>query len=99
MAQGLSQYFHIYVGLGHFWGSKFEFLYFWVLSEKNEKNGYEETVGIFRGHYKIGLFWGSFLYILELLLKVKVQNGNIFGGLQNLKCFGGMPDIPDICLG
>ena len=37
------------------------------------------------GHFNIGLFWGSFLYILGLFLKVKVQNGNIFLGSQNFK--------------
>ena len=68
--------------------------------------GYEEIVDIFWGQLQIGLFWGSFLYVLGLF-KTKVQNGNVFGGSQNFKFFvffffffffwgGGvvMPDIP-----
>ena len=34
-----------------------------------------------RDHYKNGLLWELFLNILGLLLKVKIQNQNIFGGL------------------
>ena len=48
------------------------------------------------GHYEIGLFLlegGSFLYILGLL-KVKIQNGNIFSAAK-FQIFLGMPDIPD----
>ena len=44
---------------------------------------------------KLDYFWGSFLYILGLFLKVKVQNW----GLLNFNYFFGMPDIPDIFLG
>ena len=36
---------------------------------------------LFRGSHKTGLFWRLFLCILGL----KVQNGNIFGGLLKLK--------------
>ena len=48
---------------------------------------------------KLVYFWGSFLYILGRLLKVKVQNGNIFWGRKISNVFWGAPDIPDICLG
>ena len=43
--------------------------------------GYEEIVGIFGGVVtKLDYLWGSFLNILGLFYKVKVQNGNIFWG-------------------
>ena len=48
--------------------------------------GYEEIVDIFLGQLQIGLFWGSFLYILGVF-KAKVHNGNVFGGSQNFKFF------------
>ena len=51
--------------------------------------GYDGIVDIFLGHYKIGLFWGSFQYTLVFFLKVQVQNGNIFLVLQNFKYFLG----------
>ena len=63
--------------------------------------GYGEIVDILWGQLQIGLFWGSFLYILGLF-KTKVQNVNVFGGSQNFKCvlvflfcffFGGGSDI------
>ena len=47
--------------------------------------GYGEIVDIFWEQLQIGLFWGSFLYILGLF-KTKVQNVNVFGGSQNFKC-------------
>ena len=40
----------------------------------------------FWGHQKIGLYW-SFICILGSSLKVKVQNGGYFFGLQNFKYF------------
>ena len=51
--------------------------------------GYDETVEIFRGHRKTGLFWQLFLNILGLFLKVKIQNWNIFGGLLTFNDFWG----------
>ena len=47
--------------------------------------GGREIVDIFWGQLQIGLFWGSFLYVLGLF-KTKVQNVNVFGGSQNFKC-------------
>ena len=34
--------------------------------------------------------------ILGSFLKVKLQNGNYFGGCENFNIFGRMPDILDI---
>ena len=77
---------------------------FWGFHEKKINlffiggGGYGEIVDIFWGQLQIGLFWGSFLYILGLF-KTKVQNVNVFGGLQNFKCvlvfffLGGGADI------
>ena len=49
---------------------------------------------IFGGQYKTVLFFlgwgGSFLCILWSFLKVKVQNGNIFGGLLKFQIFFGV---------
>ena len=51
------------------------------------------------GKLQIGLFSGSFLYILGLF-KTKVQNGNVLGDHKISSVFfylwgwGGMPDIP-----
>ena len=63
-----------------FWGfhEKKINLFYWV-------GGYGEIVDIFWGQLQIGLFWGSFMYILGLF-KTKVQNVNVFGGSQNFKC-------------
>ena len=59
--------------------------------------GYEEFVDNFLGSlYRWTIFFlggeGSFLYILGLSHKVKVQNQNFFISL-NFKYFLGMPDI------
>ena len=59
---------------------------FWGFHEKKINlillgGGYGEIVDIFWGQLQIGLFWGSFLYILGLF-KTKVQNVNVFGGSQ-----------------
>ena len=48
-------------------------------------------VDIFCGYFKIGLFWGSFLYIL-----VPRYRMGIFLGAAKFQIFLGMPDIPDI---
>ena len=45
----------------------------------------EKLLISFGGNYKLGYFWGSFLYIL-VLFKTKVQNVNVLGGSQNFKC-------------
>ena len=59
----------IYVGADHFLGvQNFKFQYFFGVFTKKKKlfrGGYEEIVDIFWGQLQIGLFWGSFLYILE----------------------------------
>ena len=66
----------------------FEFQYFLCFQKSEYLLGYEDFVDIFLGHHKTGLFGGgSFLYILWYFLKVKVQNGNIFGVLLKLKIF------------
>ena len=39
---------------------------------------------------KLDYFLGSFIYILGLFLMVKVQNGNIFGGLQKFQIYFGV---------
>ena len=62
----------LYVGAGYFWGFKtLNFNTFWGFHEKKMNlflggGGYEEIVDIFWGQLQIGLFWGSFLYILGL---------------------------------
>ena len=40
------------------------------------------------GHCKIGLYYGIISIFLGYLFKVKVQNGNIFGGRSILNSFG-----------
>ena len=55
-------------------------------SQKNKYVwGYDEIMNI---------FGESFIYILGLFLKVKVQNLKMFLGLLTFKYFLGMPDIP-----
>ena len=85
MAQGVVSIFSYVRRLGPFLGFKILNFYIFGFYQKNEKNGYEETVDISGGHYKIRLFWG----FISIHFKVKVQNGNIFWGSQNLKCFLG----------
>ena len=54
--------------------------------QKNEYCfGYEDFVDIFWVITKKDWFYGLFLCILGSFLKVKVQNGDIFGGGQNIK--------------
>ena len=71
-------------------------------SEKNEYFGSMKKLWIFLALVitKLDFIWWSFLYILGFFLKINVQNGTIFGGLPKFQIlFGGIPDIPDICLG
>ena len=50
--------------------------------------------GYLRGHYKTGLFCGSYLYILGLFLKANVQNGDIFWCVAKISnIILGMPDV------
>ena len=78
---------YIYISSEHYFGFKFQ---------KNEYIwGYEEIVYIFwGGQYKIGQFWGSFLYILGGGLRSRYRMG-IFLGSQNFNIFG-LSDIPDL---
>ena len=53
----------------------------------------------FGANNKLGYFGGHF-YTFRAFSKIKVQNGNVFGGSQSFKCVfylgwgvGGMPDI------
>ena len=74
----------LYVGAGHFWGvQNFKFQYFlWFSRKENESflgGGYEEIVDIFWGQLQIGLFWGSFLYILGLFLRPRYIMGMFLG--------------------
>ena len=41
-------------------------------------------------------YLGVILCILGPFLKIKIQNGNIFGGLLKFKYYFGISDIPDI---
>ena len=41
--------------------------------------GYEEIVDIFLGQLQIGLFWGSFLYILGVFLRPRYIMGMFLG--------------------
>ena len=96
----------LYVGAGHFWGvQNFKFQYFlWFSRKENESflgGGYEEIVDIFWGQLQIGLFWGSFLYILGLFLRPRYIMGMFLGDhkISRFSFFfggggGGMPDIP-----
>ena len=44
--------------------------------------GYEDFVDIFWGHHKIGLYLRVISMHFRSFLKVKVQNGDIFGLLK-----------------
>ena len=78
------QYFHIYVRLGPFWGISI----FLGVSVKWIYFGVWKNCKYFWGvNTKLDYFWCSFLYILGLLHKVKVQNGNIFWGLLKFQIF------------
>ena len=68
-----SGYFKIYDCLDHFLVPNSEFQYFWGFQRMNIL-GCGENLDSFGGHHKTGLFWGSFLYILGLFLKVNLQN-------------------------
>ena len=65
-----------------------------------QKNEYflehKDFMDIFGGHCKIGLYLGIISMFLGSFIKVKVLNGNIFGGLLKLKIFLSMPDISGI---
>ena len=50
------------------------------------------------GHHKIGLVLGVISMYLGSFLKVKVQNGDIFGCCKYFKDFLAVLDIPDIFL-
>ena len=63
--------------------------------------GYDEIVDIFLGSSQLDFFLGGgmgslilYIYFLGLFLKVKVQNWRML----YVKCFWGMPDVPDIFL-
>ena len=88
------RYFHIYLGLEH---------YFWFKFQKSNTFGNMKSCGYLGGeggggHYEIGLFlfWGggAFLNILGLF-KVKIQNGICFWTAK-FQIFLGMPDIPGV---
>ena len=97
----------LYVGSDHFLGFKtLNFNTFGVFHTKNEYfwRGVWRNCWYLLGPLQIGLFRGSFLYILGLF-KFKVQNGNIFffwgggGGVgsQNFKCLF-FPFFGGVCL-
>ena len=90
----------IYVGSDHFWGFKtLNFNTFWGFHKKKNifggGGGYEEIVDIFLGPLQIGLFWGSFLYILGFF-KDQGTEWEYFWGITKFQVGGGggMPDIP-----
>ena len=60
--------------------------------------GYGDFVDTFLGHLQIGLYIGVISMHLGSFLKVKVQNGGICLGCQNLNIFGVL-EIPDIFSG
>ena len=78
----------LYVGAGHFWGFKtLNFNTFWGFTKRKliffrgggGGGGYEEIVDIFWGQLQIGLFLGSFLYILRLSLRPRYRMGMFLG--------------------
>ena len=68
---------------------------FWGFQKNEYFFGYEDFMDIFffflggGGHYKIGLYLVSVLWILIYFLKVKVQNGRCFLGLVKFQMFWG----------
>ena len=51
---------------------------------------------IFGGHHTIGPVYGVISMYFEVFIKLNVQKGDIFGGLQKFKIFFEVFDIPDI---
>ena len=95
-----AQYFHTYVGSGHFFGFKIlNFNIFWSFRKKWTIFGVwrfcvyflgsSQNWTIFRGHFYALCILGSFL-------KVKVQNGGIFWLLKFHFFWGDVLQIPDI---
>ena len=89
---GVLWYIHTYVGSGYFLG--FKILIFNIFGVF-QKNDFFLIFGVWRfcGYFwgvitKLGYISGSFLCILGSFLKVKVQNGDIFGSLK-FQFFGG----------
>ena len=66
--------------LSPLWGvqnSEFQY-FFWVFRKMTIFGGMKILWIFFWGHHKIGLVWGSFLCILGSVIKVNVQNWDIF---------------------
>ena len=51
--------------------------------------GYEDSMDIFGGHHKIGLYLGVVSIHFRVFLKVHVQNGRYFFGLVKPQIFFG----------
>ena len=98
------QYFHTYVGSGHFGG--FKILNFNIFGggggfRKINIFGCMKILWILFGcHHKNGLYLGVISMHLRVFLKVKVQNGGFSGGCSNFIFFFdgwvGVLEIPDI---
>ena len=69
---------------------------FWVFRKINILGGMKILWIFFWVITKLDYIKRSFLCILGSFLKVKVQNGGIFGGLLKIQIFFGVREIPDI---
>ena len=88
--KGVLWYFHTYVGSGHFLGLKIlNFNIFWGF-QKNEYFFCMKILWIFfGGHHEIGLYFRVISMHIGSFLKVKVQNGDIFGVAKISNIFWG----------